>query len=150
MVEVGGKPVTARRAVAEGWIATKPEVVALCLSGRAPKGDVLAVARVAGILGAKRTAEWIPLAHPVALTGVEVDITPDEEHGRFRVVATVHTRDRTGVEMEALTAVTAALLTLYDMLKAVDRAMEIGPVRLVEKSGGRSGHFVREGMRGDA
>lgn len=150
MVAVGDKPISERVAVAEGWIITRPEVVRMALEGRAPKGDVLAVARVAAIMAAKRTAEWIPLAHPIGVTGVAVEIEPDPERGRFRVGVRVETRERTGVEMEALTAVTAALLTLYDMLKAVDRAMEIGPIRLLEKAGGRSGHFRRPAAEGVA
>lgn len=139
MVDVGSKPDTERRAVAAGRLLTRPEVVALVQSGRAPKGDVLAVARVAAVMAAKKTAEWIPLAHPVALSSVSVEIEVQES--AFWVTAIVKTIGKTGVEMEALTAVTAALLTLYDMLKAQDRAMTLSEVRLLSKSGGRSGEF---------
>jgi cyclic pyranopterin phosphate synthase len=142
MVNVGHKPATERGAVAEGWLAASPEVLARLRRGDTPKGDVLAVARVAGIMAAKRTAEWIPLCHPLPLTAAEVEIAVQEDG--VAVVARVQTNAPTGVEMEALTAVSATLLTLYDMLKALDRSMELGPVRLVEKWGGRSGHFVRE------
>ena len=124
MVEVGDRPASDRRAVAEGFLAMDPAVLALVLEGRAAKGDVLAVARVAAIQGAKRTWELIPLCHPIALTGLEV---------RVRTTAA------TGVEMEALTAVSVGLLTLYDMVKSADPAMTIGPVRLLEKTGGRHG-----------
>ncbi|AEJ39151.1 molybdenum cofactor biosynthesis protein C [Sulfobacillus acidophilus TPY] len=141
MVDVAAKPSTPRRAVAEGRLVTTPEVVNLVRQHAAPKGDVLAVARVAAIQAAKRTAEWIPLAHPVPLTHVAVEISPEPDG--FRVLATVETVWATGVEMEALTAVTAALLTLYDMLKARDRGMVMTGVQLVEKTGGRSGTYRR-------
>ncbi|MBX5467784.1 MAG: cyclic pyranopterin monophosphate synthase MoaC [Firmicutes bacterium] len=147
MVDIGNKPNTVRRAVAEGYLRTRPEVVALALSGQAKKGDVFAVARVAGILAAKRTAEWIPLAHPIPLTAVTVEIQPQSEG--FRVEATVQTLAATGVEMEALTAVSAALLTIYDMLKAVDRGMVLEGVRLLEKSGGQSGRYIAERRSGE-
>lgn len=143
MVEVSAKPATARRAVAAGRLYASREAVAALREGNAPKGDPFAVARVAAILGAKRTPEWIPLAHPIALTGVHVDIEVDESEGAVLVRVETATVAPTGVEMEALTGVTAALLTLYDMLKAVDRSMTIGPVVLLEKSGGRSGTFRR-------
>ena len=142
MVNVGGKNETRRRAVAEGYLEARPEVVQLVAAGRAPKGDVLAVARVAGVIAAKKTADWIPLAHPLALSAVEVEVAA--EPSGFKVVARVETVGRTGVEMEALTAVSAALLTLYDMLKAQDRSMTITAVRLMAKSGGRSGDFSRK------
>lgn len=148
MVDVGAKAITAREAVAEGRIMTRPDVVRLVSSGQAPKGDVLAVARVAAVVAAKRTSEWIPLAHPINLAGVEVEVRAEEN--AFHVVASVKTVGQTGVEMEALTAVSAALLTLYDMLKAQDRSMTITGIRLLSKSGGRSGQFVRKGGHTDA
>ena len=142
MVDVGEKDVTDREAVATAVVHMQPETLALLRDGRAPKGDVLAAARIAGIQGAKRTPELIPLCHHVALSGVEVAF---EYIGtdRVRVEARARARDRTGVEMEALTAASVAALTLYDMLKAVDRGMCIESVRLEEKTGGRSGHWVR-------
>lgn len=143
MVGVGEKRDTERVASAEGWLVTRPEVLQLVQQGGAPKGDVLAVARVAAIMAVKKTAEWIPLAHPIPITGVEVAIHLGSD--RIRVDVTVRTVGKTGVEMEALTGVSAALLTLYDMLKAQDRAMTMGDIRLMAKSGGRSGDFRREG-----
>ena len=143
MVEVGDRPVTARQAVAEGFIAMEPAVLALVLEGRAPKGDVLAVARVAAIQAAKRTWELIPLCHPIALSGVSVELAPNGDGSGLRLEATARTVGSTGVEMEALTAVQVGLLTLYDMLKAADPAMTIGPVRLLRKSGGRHGDWSR-------
>ena len=137
MVDVAAKPVTAREALAEGFLQLAPEALALVREGGAAKGDVLAVARVAAIQAAKRTSELIPLCHPLPLAGVEVAI--EESGGALRVAARVRTSAPTGVEMEALTAVQVGLLTLYDMLKSADRAMTIGPVRLLEKRGGRSG-----------
>ena len=142
MVDVAGKDVTHRRAVAEAFIAMKPETLAMIVEGRAPKGDVLAVARVAGIMAAKRTSDLIPLCHPLPLTHASVDFEP--ETGGVRVTATAETDGKTGVEMEALTAAGVAALTLYDMCKAVDRGMEIGQLRLLEKSGGASGPWTRE------
>ncbi len=139
MVEVGDKAVTRREATAEGAISVSPEAMAAVVSRTAKKGDVLAVAQLAGIQGAKRTADLIPLCHPLPLTGVEVEVVAEPEQGRIRAVATARVTGRTGVEMEALTAVSVALLTVYDMLKAVDRSMVIGPIRLLAKSGGRSG-----------
>jgi len=139
MVEVGGRPASDRRAVAEGFLAIAPAVLALVLEGRVPKGDVLAVARVAAIQAAKRTWELIPLCHPIALTGLEVRIEPSADPGGLRLEASARTNGPTGVEMEALTAVQVGLLTLYDMLKSADPAMVIGPVRLLEKTGGRRG-----------
>jgi cyclic pyranopterin monophosphate synthase len=143
MVEVGDRPVTARQAVAEGFIAMEPAVLALVLEGRAPKGDVLAVARVAAIQAAKRTWELIPLCHPIALSGVSVQLEPTADGSGLRLEASARTTGSTGVEMEALTAVQVGLLTLYDMLKSADPAMTIGPVRLLRKSGGRHGDWSR-------
>jgi len=143
MVDVTERPASDRRAVAEGFIAMAPEALALVLEGRAPKGDVLAVARVAAIQAAKRTWELIPLCHPLPLTGIQVRIDPVA--GGLRLEASVRTSAATGVEMEALTAVQVGLLTLYDMVKAVDPAMTIGPVRLLQKHGGRHGTWHRPG-----
>ena len=143
MVEVGDRPATAREAEAEGFISMEPVTLALVLEGRVPKGDVLAVARVAAIQAAKRTWELIPLCHPIALSGVSVELEPAADGFGLRLLATARTIGPTGVEMEALTAVQVGLLTLYDMLKAVDPAMTIGPVRLLRKSGGRSGDWQR-------
>lgn len=142
MVDVGAKPVTFRVAKAEGFITVRPDVLRLVQEGTAAKGDVLAVARVAAIMAAKRTADWIPLCHALSLTGVEVEIRVED--AGIRTVAETRTSGQTGVEMEALTAATAACLTIYDMLKASDRSMTIGPVRLLEKSGGRTGRFRAE------
>jgi len=143
MVDVADKPITDRLAIAEGWITIGAEAMALVLSRTAKKGDVLATAQLAGIQGAKRASDLIPLCHPLPLTGVDVIVTPDPETERISVRATARTHWRTGVEMEALAAVSAALLTVYDMLKAVDKGMEMGGVRLVEKRGGRSGTWTR-------
>jgi cyclic pyranopterin phosphate synthase len=140
MVDVSAKPATLRRAVARGWIAMAPATLALVESGAA-KGDVLGVARLAGIMAAKRTAELIPLCHPLALSKVAVELAPDPAAGRVAIEATVATTGPTGVEMEALTAVSVAALTVYDMLKAVDRGMVIGEIRLALKEGGKSGRF---------
>ncbi len=141
MVDVGDKPVTDREAVAEGLVVMSPDLAERFFSGDLPKGDAAAVARVAGIMAAKRTAELIPLCHPIPLTGVEVALEPS---GRgIRVVASVRTSDRTGVEMEAMTAVAVASLTIYDMVKGVERDVTIDTVRLLTKSGGRSGKWVR-------
>lgn len=141
MVDVSEKAATAREAVAEGRIAMAPATLDLILSGNAKKGDVLGAARLAGIMAAKRTHELIPLCHPLMLTKVEVEIVPDAALPGLAVTARVKTMGQTGVEMEALTAVSVACLTVYDMAKAVDRAMRIEGIRLLEKSGGRSGHF---------
>jgi cyclic pyranopterin phosphate synthase len=153
MVDVTAKTVTDRRAVAEGFLVLLPEALALVREGLAAKGDVLAVARVAAIQAAKRTSELIPLCHPLPLSGLEVAISeaplPDGSGTGLRCVATVTTTGPTGVEMEALTAVQVGLLTLYDMLKSADRAMTIGPVRLLRKSGGRAGDWLRDGGCGD-
>ena len=141
MVDVSDKPVTARTAAAEGFIAMRPETLALLKTGQTPKGDVLATARIAGIMAAKRTHELIPLCHPLSLTKVAVALEPTSKPPGVRVEAVVNCVGPTGVEMEALTAVSVACLTLYDMLKAADRGMHIEGIRVVEKSGGRSGHY---------
>jgi cyclic pyranopterin phosphate synthase len=143
MVDVGDKPATRRRAVAEGLIRMRPETLALIEQGGHAKGDVLGIARIAAIMGAKRTADLVPLCHPLALTRVDVALDRLPELSAVRCRATVETRGPTGVEMEALCAVQVGLLTIYDMCKAVDRAMVIDGVGLVEKSGGRSGHWQR-------
>jgi cyclic pyranopterin phosphate synthase len=141
MVDVGGKEHTQREAVATGAVKMLPRTLELILSGNAKKGDVLGAARIAGIMAAKKTADLIPLCHPLALTKVEVDITPDHNLPGLVVRATARLTGQTGVEMEALTAATIACLTIYDMAKAADRGMEITGVRLLEKSGGKSGHW---------
>jgi cyclic pyranopterin phosphate synthase len=141
MVDVGAKAETERVAVAEGAVTMKPETLALIRSGDSKKGDVLGTARIAGIMAAKRTSDIIPLCHPLALTSVSVDLLADETLPGVRVRAIVKLKGKTGVEMEALTAVSVACLTVYDMAKAADRAMTIGAIRLVEKSGGKSGHY---------
>ena len=143
MVDVSDKAVTERSATAEGFIAMAPQTLDLILAGDAPKGDVLATARVAGIMAAKRTHELIPLCHPLPLTQVTVDFTPSRDPAGLRVEATAKVEGKTGVEMEALTAVSIACLTVYDMVKAVDRGVEFSAIRLVEKTGGRSGTFRR-------
>jgi cyclic pyranopterin phosphate synthase len=145
MVDVGEKEITAREAVASGRVTMQPATLALITGGRAPKGDVLAVARVAGLQAVKQTSSLIPLCHPVATTSAEVALVPDRKTSSVHITVTVRTRDRTGVEMEALTGVSVAALTLYDMVKAVDRGMVIGEVRLETKSGGRSGPWRRAG-----
>ncbi|MFD2174092.1 cyclic pyranopterin monophosphate synthase MoaC [Rhodobacter lacus] len=141
MVDVSEKPVTAREAVAEGCIVMAPETLALVLEGTAEKGDVLGIARVAGIMGAKQTSALIPLCHPLPITKVALDLTPDERLPGVRIRATVKTAGQTGVEMEALTAVSVAALTLYDMLKAAEKSMHIEGIRLVMKDGGKSGRY---------
>lgn len=142
MVDVGAKVHTRRVAVAEGRITMQPATLALIESGTAKKGDVLGIARLAGIMGAKKTADLIPLCHPIALTRVAVEFEVLAEQSTVRCTATAETTGPTGVEMEALTAVQVALLTIYDMCKAVDRGMEMTGVRLLEKHGGKSGRFV--------
>lgn len=144
MVDVGEKANTVREATAAGAVAMQAETLQLIISGNAKKGDVIGVARLAGIMAAKRTHELIPLCHPLLLTGVSVDIAPDNALPGLRVSATVKVSGQTGVEMEALTAVSVACLTIYDMAKAVDRGMEITGVCLISKSGGKSGDFRRE------
>ncbi|GAA0304682.1 cyclic pyranopterin monophosphate synthase MoaC [Rhodovulum strictum] len=141
MVDVSGKPVTARLAMAEGWIRMAPETLDIVCEGRANKGDVLGVARLAGIMGAKQTAALIPLCHPLPVTNVALDLTPDPALPGIRIAATVRTTGQTGVEMEALTAVSVAALTIYDMLKAAEKGMEIGGIRLTLKEGGKSGRY---------
>jgi cyclic pyranopterin phosphate synthase len=141
MVGVEGKPETHRVAIASGYIAMQPETLSMILQGTAKKGDVLGVARLAGIMAAKRTPDLIPLCHPIALTKVSVEFFADTDQPRIECQARAETVGRTGVEMEALTAATSALLTIYDMCKAVDRGMVIDAVRLLEKVGGKSGHW---------
>lgn len=143
MVDVGSKAETARTARAEGSIRMSTEALAAVEGNGVPKGDVIAAARIAGIMAAKRTSELIPLCHPLPLTVAGVDIDVDRELPGLRVTAWASTEGRTGVEMEALTAVTIALLTVYDMVKAIDRLMEISDVRLIEKRGGKSGDWKR-------
>ncbi len=142
MVDVGAKGETDRKAVAEGVLVMAPATLAALRAGRVPKGDPLLVGQVAGILGAKRTGELIPLCHPLALTSVDVTLEADDGLPGVRALATVRVHGRTGVEMEALTAVCVALLTVYDMVKGIDRGMAIREVRLLRKEGGRSGTWV--------
>ena len=144
MVDVGAKAVTEREARASGFIKMQPETFEIVRQGTAKKGDVLGVARLAGIMAVKRTPELIPLAHPISISGCSLDFILDEEASRIQAVCTVRIADRTGVEMEALTGVSVALLTIYDMLKAVDRGMEITDIGLQMKSGGKSGLYVRK------
>lgn len=144
MVDVGEKERTHRIAVAHARVRMAPETLQLVVEGGAEKGDVLGVARLAGIMGAKKTADLIPLCHPLSLTSITIEFQPDEESASVEILARAETRERTGVEMEALTAVSVAALTIYDMLKATDRGMEIGEIWLQEKHGGRSGSWVRE------
>jgi cyclic pyranopterin phosphate synthase len=141
MVDVSAKRVTDRIAVAEGWVRMRPETLALVEAGTAKKGDVLGIARLAGIMGAKKTAELIPLCHPLPITKVSVDLVPDADLPGLRITATVKTTGQTGVEMEALTAVSVAALTVHDMLKAAEKTIEIGGIRVVLKDGGKSGRF---------
>jgi cyclic pyranopterin phosphate synthase len=145
MVDVSDKPETERSATAEGAVRMKPETLALILAGEAKKGDVIGVARIAGIMAAKRTHELIPLCHPLQLSNIDVEIIGDDALPGLRVRATVKVTGRTGVEMEALTAVSVACLTVYDMAKSADRGMEIGGIRLAAKSGGRSGEWRIDG-----
>ena len=146
MVDVGGKPDTEREAIACGEVRMLPDTLQLIREGNLPKGDVLSTARTAGIMAAKRTASLIPLCHPLALTyvGLDFDLDPDDATSKVSITATVRCRGKTGVEMEALTAAAVAALTIYDMAKAVEKTMEIGNIRLVEKRGGRSGEWRRE------
>jgi cyclic pyranopterin phosphate synthase len=143
MVDVSEKPETDRVAVASGAVLMDPETLAMVAAGTAKKGDVLGVARLAGIMAAKRTSELIPLCHPLPLTSIEVDLICDHAKNAVAITATARTTGRTGVEMEALTAVSAAALTVYDMCKAVDRAMVLSDIRLEQKSGGKSGTYKR-------
>ena len=147
MVDVSAKSVTEREATASARFQTRPDVLDALMAGKLPKGDALATARVAGILAAKRTSEWIPLCHPLSLDWVGIEFTRTAP-GELAVRCTARTRGRTGVEMEALTGATAAALTLYDMAKAADKAIEIGPIRLESKSGGRSGSYLRDDQSG--
>ncbi len=149
MVDVTDKAVTHRVCIARGEVRLAPETLARITDGGLPKGDALATARLAGIQAAKRTDEWIPLCHSLPLDGVEVELIPDPERGRVIIEARVRAHARTGVEMEALVAVSAAGLTLYDMCKAIDRGMTLENVRLVRKSGGKSGEWQRSGEPGE-
>ncbi len=144
MVDVGDKRVTHRQAIAEGVIEMQTETLSMIMEGSHQKGDVLGIARIAGIMASKKTADLIPLCHPLALTHVSLALEPEPEQRRVRVTATVRTAGQTGVEMEALVAVQIALLTIYDMCKAVDRGMTLNCVRLLEKSGGLSGVWQRQ------
>ncbi len=144
MVDVSDKPATLRTATAEGRLACSTETMEAVRTGSAPKGAVIQTAELAGIMGAKRTADLIPLCHPLPLSNVSVTISPDETLPGFRIVSTVRTRGVTGVEMEALTAVSVACLTLFDMLKAIDRDMVIGSIRVTAKEGGKSGSWTRK------
>jgi cyclic pyranopterin monophosphate synthase len=145
MVDVGAKPASARAAVARGRIELSREALHAVVSGRSKKGDVLGVARIAGIQAAKRTAEWIPLCHALPLDALELEFVPEPEPPAIAIEARVRTTAKTGVEMEALVAVSAAALTIYDMCKSLDRGMRIGDIRLVHKSGGKSGTYERPG-----
>lgn len=144
MVDVGEKADTERVAVAKGQVTMKPETLRLIVTEAVPKGDVLAVAQVAGIMAAKRVPDLIPLCHPLLLTKIDVEFDVDEEASRIEITATVRSHGKTGVEMEALTAVSVAALTIYDMAKAVERTMRIGEIRLVRKSGGKGGEIILE------
>jgi cyclic pyranopterin phosphate synthase len=143
MVDVSAKPITARRAVAEATVSMSAETLSLVIDGGGPKGDVLGVAELAGVMGGKKTSELIPLCHPLALTDLQVSITPDRAAGLLRVRAEAATTGQTGVEMEAMTAASVAALTVYDMVKGVERGVTIGGVRLIFKSGGKSGDWAR-------
>ena len=147
MVDVSDKAVTARVAMAEGAVVMAPATLALVIDGAAKKGDVIGVARLAGIMGAKKTAELIPLCHPLPVTKVSLDLTPDPALPGIRIAATVKTTGQTGVEMEALTAVSTAALTVYDMLKAVQKDMEITCIRVTLKDGGKSGRYEAAGTQ---
>ena len=144
MVDVGWKPVTDREAVARGSVQMQPQTLRLIMEGQVKKGDVFTIAQLAGIMGAKRTPELIPLCHPLPLNKINVDLEADETNSQIHITATASTSGKTGVEMEALTAVTVAALSVYDMCKAVDRGMQIGSVRLVSKRGGQSGDINLE------
>jgi cyclic pyranopterin monophosphate synthase len=143
MVDVSGKAVTARRAVAEATVTMSAETLSLVIDGGGPKGDVLGVAELAGVMGGKRTSDLIPLCHPLPLTDLQVSITPDRASSSLRIRAEAATTGQTGVEMEAMTAASVAALTVYDMVKGVERGVTIGAVRLLSKSGGKSGDWVR-------
>ncbi|MCO5176170.1 MAG: cyclic pyranopterin monophosphate synthase MoaC [Thermomicrobiales bacterium] len=148
MVNVGDKAETRRVAIARGRVSMQPETLRMIVEGRAGKGDVLGVAQVAAIMGTKRTADLVPMCHPLPITSVDVALSPDEDASAVQIEARVETRGKTGVEMEALTAVTVAALTVYDMVKAVDRGMRIEEIRLMHKSGGQSGEWNAEGKSG--
>ena len=143
MVDVAAKQVTVREAIATGVVRMQPQVLALIVTGQMPKGDVLAAARIAGIMAAKKTSELIPLCHPLPISSVKVEFTPDETAGTIAIEARVKVEAKTGVEMEALTAVSVAALTIYDMCKAVDKGMVISDICLQKKTGGKSGVYVR-------
>jgi cyclic pyranopterin phosphate synthase len=143
MVDVSNKEITSRIAVARGAIHMRPETLALIREGKVKKGDVFSVARVAGIMAAKKTSALIPMCHPLNVTSIEIDLTPQNHPARVEIEAVVRVDGKTGVEMEAMTAVSVAGLTIYDMCKAVDREMSLGEIRLVKKSGGKSGTFIR-------
>lgn len=145
MVDVGNKAITHREAVAQGEVSMLPSTLAAIAEGEVPKGDVLASARIAGIMAAKRTSDLIPLCHPLQITKVSIDFEIDEDASRVVITGLVRCTGQTGVEMEALTAVSVAALTIYDMAKALEKTMVIGPISLLEKQGGRSGHWRREG-----
>ncbi|HEV8402403.1 MAG TPA: cyclic pyranopterin monophosphate synthase MoaC [Candidatus Limnocylindrales bacterium] len=149
MVDVSEKPVTARRAVAEAAVAVSPDTMSLVIDGGGSKGDVLSVAELAGVMGGKRTSELIPLCHPLGLSDLVVAITPDRAAGLLRIRAEAATTAQTGVEMEAMTAASVAALTIYDMVKGVERGVEIRAVRLVSKTGGKSGTWVRQAPPAD-
>jgi cyclic pyranopterin phosphate synthase len=149
MVDVSDKPVTARRAVAEAAVAVSPETMSLVIDGGGAKGDVLSVAELAGVMGGKRTSDLIPLCHPLGLTDLVVSVTPDRAAGLLRIRAEAATTAQTGVEMEAMTAASVAALTIYDMVKGVERGVEIQGVRLVSKTGGKSGTWVRQAPNQD-
>lgn len=144
MVDVGDKTITQRTAIAEGYIQMQRDTLQLILDGSHKKGDVLAVARIAGIMASKKTSDLIPLCHPLPITHVEINLTTETDNNRVHCRSTVKTNGQTGVEMEALNATQIALLTIYDMCKAVDRGMVIESVRLLEKDGGKSGHWLRQ------
>ncbi len=144
MVDVADKEITHRKAIAEGRIIMDPDTLALIQQGGHKKGDVLGISRIAGIMAAKKTAELVPLCHPLPLTHVDITLTPETESSSVYCQVTAETDGKTGVEMEALTAVQVCLLTIYDMCKAVDRGMQMTNIQLIEKSGGKSGHWIRK------
>lgn len=145
MVDVGNKPESERTAICEGHITMQPTTLAVIMAGNHKKGDVLGIARIAAIMAGKRTAELVPLCHPLAITHIDVKLEPQPEQQRVHCQTIIKTRGKTGVEIEALLATQIALLTIYDMCKAIDRGMSIESVHLLEKSGGRSGHWLRSG-----
>lgn len=149
MVDVSGKEYSVREAVAESRIFMKPDTIDMILSGKIPKGDVLATARIAGIMAAKQTSSFIPMCHPIPVDSVIVEISPDEAQNSLKITAQVKCTWKTGVEMEALTAASVAALTIYDMCKAVEKSMEIGEIRLLKKTGGKSGDYIKEKSNGE-